>query len=518
MRRQDEEWAVFWCSLLHPVLFGDIDPADTQRFLKALAQQEQVFPNGVRKKPSLSTLRRKLRQYRQTGFNGLARKRRADRGRPRAHKQEIIDKAIDLKRDQARRSDETINQFLKAWYGKTLPKSTLYRFLKQAGATRIKLGVTRKPVRRRWTRDRTHALWVGDFEEGPYVLYQGQAVPSHLSAWIDCHSRFIVEGRYYYRQNLDILIDSLLRAWAAHGASSDLYVDNAKIYHARALKAACYRLTIRLLHRRVKDPAGGGLIERFFETAQSQFEAEVRKGDILALDRLNQAFTAWLDVSYHQRPNEETGQSPRQRYEQGLTAIRHVDIDAAAASFMRRENRRVHPDFSDVQLHGRFYRVDPRLRGDKVEVRYDPFSQPETVLIYALNDAYLGKGVRHDRSRGGPAHSAPAGKPQYNYLDLLIGRHQDRLDRCARGIDYRQAMGQRPWPFADFARTLAQWLGRKGGLTSLNAGELEALQKFHTRHPALTRTMLRQACEKAPDRTIPCILYELQTLANRKEN
>jgi transposase len=190
----------------------------------------------------LSTLRRKLRQYRQAGFEGLARKGRADRGRPRAHDPAIIEKAIELKRDQPRRSEETINQFLQSWYGKTLPKSTLYRALKQAGATRIKLGISRRPVRRRWSRDQTHALWVGDFEEGPYVLHQQQPVPTHLSAWIDCHSRFIVEGRYYYRQNLDILIDSLLRAWTSHGTPLAFYIDNAKVYHARALQAACFRL------------------------------------------------------------------------------------------------------------------------------------------------------------------------------------------------------------------------------------------------------------------------------------
>ncbi len=519
MRRQDEEWAVFWCSVLQPVLFGDVDPADTQRLLKELAQQERVFPNGVRKKPSLSTLRRKLRQYRQSGFEGLPRKRRSDRGRPRAHAQEIIDKAIDIKRDQSKRSDETINKFLKSWYGKSIPKSTLYRFLKQAGATRIKLGDDRRPVRRRWTRDRTHDLWVGDFEEGPYVLHEGQAVPSHLSAWIDCHSRFIVEARYYYRQNLDILIDSLLRAWVAHGAPAALYVDNAKVYHSRALKAACYRLTIHRHHREPGDPPGGGLIERFFETTQSQFEAEVRAGDILTLERLNRTFSAWLAVSYHQRPNDDTEQAPQARYEQGLTAVRHVDLDAALASFMHREHRTVHRDFSDVQLHRRFYRVDKRLRGDKVEVRYDPFSLSDTVLIYSLNDEYLGKGTLHDRSVGESAGPAPAaGKPKYNYLDLMVNEHDAELAKQALGIDYRQAMHQRSWPFTEFAKTLAQLLGRKGGLTALRAGELETLQKFHVRHPSLAKPMLVEACEKASDQTIPCILYELQKLTLTKEN
>ena len=517
MRRCDEQWAVFWCSLLQPLLFGEVDGAETNQFLRQLAQQEHLFPNGVRKKPSLSTLRRKLRQYRRDGFEGLSRKPRADRGRPRAHGPQIIQKAIELKRDQPRRSDETINQFLQSWYGTRLPKSTLYRFLKQAGATRIKLGISTRPVRRRWSRDQTHALWIGDFEEGPYVLHEQQAVPTHLSAWIDCHSRFIVEGRYYYRQNLDILIDSLLRAWTTHGTPLAFYIDNAKVYHARALQAACLRLHIRLLHRKVADPAGGGLIERFFETAQSQFEAEVRAGQILSLDQLNRAFSAWLAVSYHRRPNDETGQTPETRYQAGLSAIRHVDMDAVLESFMRRETRRVDPDFSDVQLAGRFYRVDKRLRGDKVEVRYDPFGLCHTLLIYSLGQEYLGKGVLHERQQGEAADSVPSARAQYNYLDLLIGKHEAQLAQRTAGIDFREAMRPRPWPLHAFAKRLTQLLGRKGQLTALSGAELETLQKFYTRHRGLTQTMLTQAVEKAREKTIPCILYELQKLAQTKE-
>jgi transposase InsO family protein len=517
MRRRDEQWAVFWCSLLQPVLYGEVDPADTNRFLKQLARQEHLFPDGQRRKPSLSTLRRKLRQYRQRGFDGLARKARADRGRPRAHDPETIEKAIELKRDQPRRSEEAINQFLRAWRGKTLPKSTLYRFLKQAGATRIKLGISTKPVRRRWTRDQTHALWVGDFEEGPHVLHEQQPVPTHLSAWIDCHSRFAVEARYYYRQSLDILIDSLLRAWTIHGAPLALYVDNARVYHARALQTACFRLHIQLLHRKVADPAGGGIIERFFQTVQGQFEAEVRARDILTLDLLNRALSAWLAVSYHRRPSDETGQTPEARYQQGLGAIRHVDMDAALQCFMRRETRRVHPDFSDVQIERRFYRVDKRLRGDQVEVRYDPFGDYQTVLIYSLTEEYLGKGVLHERQQGEAADPVPPGKAKHDYLGLLIGQHEAELAQRTGGIDYRKAMAQRPWPFHAFAKQIAQLLGRKGQLTAWTTAELETLHKFYWRYRRLTQTMVTQAVERARDKTLPCILYELQKLAQAQE-
>jgi transposase InsO family protein len=282
MNSKDEKWALFWCDLLRPLLFDEVEEEQTHLFLLELSQKEILFPDGRTARPSLSTLRRKLNRYRASGFNGLARKERKDRGHARSTTQEIIARAIELKREQPKRSHQTINRFLKEIYGVTLPRSTLYRHLRQAGATRLKLGIVQKKVRKRWSRDHTHDLWLGDFEEGPYVLVGDEILPTYLCAFIDCHSRFVVEARYYLRQNLDILIDSLIRALAKHGAPSELYLDNAKVYHSNGLKAACYRIHTRLLYRPAGDPSPGGLIERFFQTAQDQFEAEVRAGSTLS--------------------------------------------------------------------------------------------------------------------------------------------------------------------------------------------------------------------------------------------
>ncbi|MCG8335786.1 MAG: transposase family protein, partial [Proteobacteria bacterium] len=116
--------------------------------------------------------------------------------------------------------------------------------------------------RKRWSRENSHDLWVGDFEEGPYVVNGSDAVPTYLSAFIDCYSRHVVAARYYYRQNLDVLIDTLLSALAVHGGPLGLYLDNAKVYHSTGLKAACYRTGIQLIYRKAGDPAGGGIIER----------------------------------------------------------------------------------------------------------------------------------------------------------------------------------------------------------------------------------------------------------------
>jgi len=520
MPDRQEQWAVFWCSLLGPLLYGEVPPEEAGRFLNQLAASEHVFPDGQRRRPSRATVWRKWKQYREGGFEALFRKRRSDRGQPRKATPAMIAKAVELKTEQPYRSDVPLNQFLQSEFGKTIPKSTLYRHLKRAGATRLKLGISQQKVRRRWTRDHSNALWLGDFEDGPCVLVGDRAVPTHLSAFIDCHSRYVVEARYYLRENLDILIDSLLRAWSAHGASRELYLDNAKIYHAHALKAACFALNIRLIHRGVGDPPPGGLIERFFGTAQGQLESEVRASDILTLDRLNQALAAWLEVSYHQQPNSETGQSPLERYHQGQRFTRHVNVQEVLKHFLERARRKVHPDFSDVQLGGLFFQVDPRFRGDCVEVRYDPFVALETVLLYSLEGEYLGVGTRHQRQSAPAQPPKPeTPKPKHNYLELLIQKHEQALRDRHAGIDYQAVLAAagRRWPFAEFVKQLASHLGRKGGMTAFTTDELETLQKVYQRLTCLDAPMLREACERATGRTIPDIVFLLQQLAHEKQ-
>jgi len=518
VKKNDEKWALFWCSLLHPVIFDEIEKGGIRRYLTGLCEKEYVFPDGRRKNPGLSTLKRKLKQYRGGGFKNLARKIRSDQGKHRTLSQEIIDKAITLKKEQPFRSDDTINRFLNAEYSSTIPKSTLYRILKNAGATKLKLGVTNKKVRKRWSKDHTHDLWVGDFEEGPYVLVDGEVRATYLSLFIDCHSRYVVEGRYYLRQSLDILIDSLLRAWGVHGTSKGLYVDNAKIYHSNALKAACYALSIKLLHRPPGDPQPGGLVERIFGTVQTQFESEVRSGDIVTLDTLNRTFSAYLEVVYHPRVHSDTGQPPKERYDQGLTIIRQVDMDEAIRYFMKQEIRSVDKDFSDVRLDNRFYKVDPRLRRDKVEIRYDPFSTMEKVWIYSLHGVYQGEGVLHHRQEGAEITGNPSrGKPKNNYLDLIMREHEKSLQSHTRGIDYRKVIEKRAWPFPSFIQKLAHLMGRKGGMGAFTAEELETIKKTYTRIPELNEKILVDAFIRAAHKTVPYVIYELNILKNQKK-
>ncbi len=520
MSCNDQDWAVFWCSLLSPLRLGEIPHDQRERYFQQLSQEERLLPNGRRRCISARTLRRKWNRLQSEGVAGLFRRRRRDRGQPRKKHAPLLARATQLKKEQPRRSAKVINRILKKEFGRQVPYTTLYRHLRREGATRRKLGVSSEKVRCRWTRQQSNALWVGDFEHGPPVMYQGRALKTRLSAWIDCHSRYVVEARYYLSENLDILLDSLLRAWGHHGASRELYVDNAKIYHAGALKLACTELNIKLLHRPVRDPAAGGLIERFFQTLQMQLEAEVRASQILHLDDLNRALFAWLEVDYHQHRHSETGQTPHQRYHEDSRFTRQIDLGEVLTFFHRRVTRTVDQDHSDVRLDNLLFAVDPKWRGDRVIVQYDPFSPMDEVQLYCPAGNYLGRGKRYQREKGShpqPESATPGEPVTPHYLDALLQEHQQlQQQRRVQGIDYHSARQRNVWPLVRFASKFARLLGRKGGISGLSTQEMEALAAFHARHSRLNESVLRDAFERAQSTSIPEIVLHLQSLLQER--
>lgn len=523
MKQNDDDWAVFWCSLLGEILLDEIPAGERRRYLNNLSQKVVTLPDGTRKRISLSTLRRKVRQFRKQRIAGLKRQPRKDRGGVRKDRRAMLDRAIQLKREQPRRSPHAINKILACEFGRTIPKATMNRHFRQAGATRKKLADPQPVIRCRWSRDQANALWVGDFSEGPKVFHHGQAVKAHLSIWIDCYSRYVIEGRYYFRQNLDILLDSLLRAWGSQGASRELYVDNAKVYHSGALKLAAAELNIHLLHRPPRDPSPGGIIERVIQTTQHQFEAEVRAGKVLTLDELNRYFQAWLHADYHQAVHSATGQTPLERFESDKRFRRHVKLTDVLEFFHVQERRKVDEEFCDVRINNVYFAVDAKLRGDRVIVVYDPFSTMQEVRLKSLHGEFLGTGRRYNRERGAhpqPTRQASSPTPlDHSYLKMLEEQHRQQQEKeAAAGLDYHQAQQRHLWSFSSFAATFAKLLGRSGGVSALSTQEMELLSQVHNRHPRITRRLLEEAFEQADPKTMVVIVFHLQNLLQKRSD
>ena len=45
----DQDWAVFWCSLLSPVLLGEIPEAQRERYFQKLSREQHWLPTGLRR-------------------------------------------------------------------------------------------------------------------------------------------------------------------------------------------------------------------------------------------------------------------------------------------------------------------------------------------------------------------------------------------------------------------------------------------------------------------------------------
>lgn len=167
-------------------------------------------------------------------------------------------------------------------------------------------------------------------------------------------------GRYYPYENTDTLIDSLLRAWTVHGSSTEIYVDNGKVYHSKALTVACAQLQIRKLHRPPREPQPGGLIERFFQTVQSQFESEVRACRTITLTELNEHFSNWLKVDYHQTAHSsDTRQRGAHQQQPTLPPPQKLEESAyfralqAEAEKQQQSERQDGINFHSAMAHGR---------------------------------------------------------------------------------------------------------------------------------------------------------------------
>jgi hypothetical protein len=83
-------------------------------------------------------------------------------------------------------------------------------------------------------------------------------------------------------------------------------------------------------------------------------------------------------------------------------------------------------------------------------------------------------------------------------------------------IDYRKVVQKRPWPFHEFAKTVAQLMGKKAALADLSTAELESLKKVYNQSRSLNRQMVKRAFEIALYPKLPYIIRELKQLI-RKE-
>lgn len=445
------EIALFRYTLILPLL-REPSPRARQQMRRNMAAVVYDIPFSKRRQVSVTTLRRWESRYRAGGFEALKPQPRSDQGQPRAVSTETLDRAEALKREQPFRSARSIANILATDTTNPVPEATLAprtlrRHLARRGATAPQLLSQQRPKPyRRFERSAFGDLWQGDAMHGPYLPDPAQPDQQRqvfLFAFLDDHTRLVPHAQFYWNEQLPRMEDCFKRAILRYGAPLAVYVDQGKVYTAKQFNTLCATLGVQRILGTPYYPEGRGKIERFFQFVQSDFLPELACSDIATLAQLNQSLLAWLEVVYHRKPHAETGQSPLERFrQQPDPTARSIDPTTLRQAFLHRDRRKV-TKTATISFQGNRYRVPDYLRGQTLELRYDPFDLSqlelwfqETFLQMAQPDQLVNP--IHPDLKPDPKATPPAAETGLDYLALLRSEHQRLIQAQLEGIHFSQ--------------------------------------------------------------------------------
>jgi putative transposase len=382
------------------------------------------LPKG---KVGLRTLERYLEHYERGGIEALKPK---IRHRSTLIPKEYLDAACQLKRENPSRSITLIITMLEQ-SGRTpnglLKPSTVYDYFTKQKLTRPQTGSKTG----RYTR--YGASYRGEILQGdshhtlrlPDPSRPNQQHQVYLFAWIDDYSR-LVYGRFYWKEQLPALEDSLLKWVILYGVPESIYCDNGAVYSSHHLQNICAALGIQLHHSKPYRPQGRGKIEKLFQIVESSFKSEVelliKQEKLLTLPDLNNLFGIWLNRFYNRKIHSATKQTPLSRWESSSHPLKKPPLETIYEAFLWREERTVSKT-GIILVETNEYEVEPFLCGKKVIIRYDPYDLSKGIKIYyegqQYQDAIPAKVHRHSKKGFNPDISSPQPSSGLNFLEQL---------------------------------------------------------------------------------------------------
>lgn len=420
---------------------GELQPA-----LVRIARQQHVFPSGRRARVGIATLKRWLKAFREGSLEALKPALRKDYGQSRSIPEKWLKKAMALRREVPSRTALVLVEILQRQPDcPALNPHTLDGLLRRRGMTCRLMGKKVKR-RKRWTARHVGDLLQGDATPGVWLPDprdpEGK-VQTTLFLWIDDVSRLVPYAAFFFDAKLPRMERTLKIALLRRGMVRRLYTDNGNVYRANQFNAALAELKIRSLHSREYTPEGRGKIERMFGVIQAHFYPEVYEAGIVSLEVLNEALEAWLECIYHQRVHSELKARPLEVYQAGIEHVRPADPVQLERAFLWRYIRKISGN-GFISLLGNSYSVDPTWRGQKIELRLDPFDLSR-IDVYRDQRPVARAEVRELKSASlieiqpfqPPLPTEPSG---VSFLDGLRQEHREKLARELGPIPMHQAL------------------------------------------------------------------------------
>lgn len=404
--------------------------------LEQLAARPAPGPDGELVTVSAETLRAWIRRYRRGGLAGLMDAQRPSPG-VLVLSPEVAAKAVALKREVPHRSLDriiTMMEALEMAEPGTVARSTLHRVLQANGASKRPAAASDRQDLNRFEAAAPNGLWQSGQLAGPWLpdpARPGKVRRAWMSAFLDDHSRLLLDGRFSFKGDSPALELVFRRAMQKYGVAQKVYYDNGQVYRSHHMRQIVAALGIHcIIHTQPYRPMGHGKIEAFNRVVRSQFLAELKASQIETIEGLNEAFAAWVDLEYNRSHHSEIGQSPRERWQAGIERVRYADQEALRLAFLWTEHRTA--DKTGVfSLFATRYQVSAELAKRRLEVRYNPEALHE---VEVWRDGKFKERVRpleiHPWRRPRPAidettaPTTPQAPPVADWLGHLTKRHR----------------------------------------------------------------------------------------------
>jgi transposase InsO family protein len=428
--------ALFRLSVLGPLVSRpSLERGELQTVLRELTQKEYAIPGSRRRHVAEKTLQGWYYRYLRDGIDGLAPKRRCDRGRSKLESA-IQEALLAAKRENPRRSLATLQQWLEH-SGQvergSISRSAIHRLLKQHGISRPSTGASVPEERRRFTAAHANDIWYGDVMHGPRVRVRGRSRKAYLVSLFDDASRLVCHSAFCLGETALDIEGVLKQAVLKRGVARKLIVDNGAAYRAATLQQICARLGITLIHCRPYMPESKGKLERWHRTLRGSFLSEIGHEAALGLADLNARLWAWTEQIYHHAAHAGlAGLTPLARYQQDLAHIRPLGTRAAQLDsiFHHRLQRDVRKD-GTVSYQGRAFEVPYELSGRRVWLVVDPHTGEVVGVEDEVGNSIgaatpldlLANAHRRRRKPGSTPPATPATQAAPSLLDLAVARH-----------------------------------------------------------------------------------------------
>lgn len=239
-------------------------------------------------------------------------------------------------------------------------------------------------------------LWQGDTLHGPYLAtgLRGKPTKTFLICFIDDASRVITHGGFYPADDTSNLLDCFQTALTKRGIPKAVYVDNGSNYSSKEFGLICARLGTVLIHTPVRDGASKGKIERFFRTVRDQFLVR-DLSHISDLKQLNEAFTTWVEATYHIREHSTLGMKPIDRFGLDLNLIRRItDNPFDSELFLLESTRQVRTD-NTFSYDSTRYEAPRDLRNSTITIRHNRPGLGFPPVVYQDGER-LGEAIKLD--------------------------------------------------------------------------------------------------------------------------